>query len=81
VRLNRNLDSLFQASDLLSHPQTVNIKKRIVSHRNTSGLLIFVGHSVNIQAAVGVSLESGQGVLVKANTRGEIKVMGYSPTP
>jgi phosphohistidine phosphatase SixA len=81
VRLNRNLDSLFQASDLINHPQTVNIKKRIVSHRNTSGLLIFVGHSVNIQAAVGVSLESGQGVLVKANTRGEIKVMGYSPTP
>ncbi len=81
VRLNKNLDSLFQATDLINHPQTLNIKKRIVSHRNSSGLLVFVGHSVNIQAAVGVSLESGQGVLVRATPSGEIKVMGYSPTP
>ena len=81
VRLNKNLDSLFQDDDALKDPQTANIRKRIVSHRNTSGLLVFVGHFVNFSAAVGVGLESGEGVLVRANAQGQIKVMGYSPTP
>jgi phosphohistidine phosphatase SixA len=81
VRLNKNLDSLFQDEDALNDPQTANIRKRIVSHRNTSGLLIFVGHFVNISAVVGVGVESGEGVLVRANSQGQIKVMGYSPTP
>ncbi len=81
VRPNRNLDSLFQESNLESHPQTANIKKRIISHRNTRGLLVFVGHFVNFQAVAGVSLESGQGVLVRATPQGVIQVVGYSPTP
>jgi hypothetical protein len=81
VRLNKNLDSLFEDDDALNDPQTANIRKRIVSHRNTSGLLVFVGHFVNISAVVGVGVESGEGVLVRANAQGQIKVMGYSPTP
>jgi phosphohistidine phosphatase SixA len=82
VRLNKNLDSLFEdESDWASHPQTVNIKKRIVDHRNKRGLLVFVGHFVNFQAAAGVSLDSGEGALVRANAQGEIKVVGYSPKP
>jgi phosphohistidine phosphatase SixA len=82
VRLNKNLDSLFQdESDWATHPQTMNIKKRILDHRNKRGLLIFVGHFVNIQAVAGVSLDSGEGALVRANAQGEIKVMGYSPKP
>ena len=35
VRLNKNLDSLFEETDLVNLPQTANIKKRIVDHRNT----------------------------------------------
>ena len=81
VRPNRNLDSLFQETNLESHPQTANIKKRIQSHRNTRGLLVFVGHFVNFQAVAGVSLDSGEGVLIKATPSGEFKVMGYSPKP
>jgi phosphohistidine phosphatase SixA len=81
VRLNKNLDSLFEDEDAPNDPQTANIRKRIVSHRNTSGILVFVGHFVNFSAAVGVGLESGEGVLVRANAQGQIKVMGYSPTP
>ena len=81
VRLNKNLDSLFQESDLENLPQTANIKKRIQSHRNTRGLLVFVGHFVNFQAVAGVSLDSGEGVLIKATPSGEFKVMGYSPKP
>jgi phosphohistidine phosphatase SixA len=82
VRLNKNLDSLFQdESDWATHPQTMNIKKRILDHRNKRGLLIFVGHFVNFQAVAGVSLDSGEGALVRANAQGEIKVLGYSPKP
>jgi phosphohistidine phosphatase SixA len=81
VVLNKNLDSLLGESDLPNHKQTVNIKKRIVNHRNTSGLLVFVGHFVNFQAAVGASLDSGEGILVKANAKGEIKIVGSSPKP
>lgn len=81
VRPNKNLDSLFQETNLESHPQTANIKKRIINHRNTRGLLVFVGHFVNFQAVAGVSLESGQGVLVRATPQGAIQVVGYSPTP
>lgn len=81
VVLNKNLDSLLGESDLPNHKQTVNIKKRIVNHRNTSGLLVFVGHFVNFQAAVGASLDSGEGVLVKANAKGEIKIVGSLPKP
>ncbi len=81
VRPNKNLDSLFQETNLESHPQTANIKKRIANHRNTRGLLVFVGHFVNFQAVAGVSLESGQGVLVRATPQGAIQVVGYSPTP
>jgi phosphohistidine phosphatase SixA len=81
VKLNKNLDSLFQESDLVNHKQTIETKKRIVNHRNNRGLLVFVSHLVNISAITGVSLESGEGVLVRANRKGEIKVMGYSPSP
>lgn len=82
VRLNKNLDSLFEdESDWSTHPQTKNIKKRILDHRNKRGLLIFVGHFVNFQAVAGVSLDSGEGALVRANAQGKIQVLGYSPKP
>jgi phosphohistidine phosphatase SixA len=81
VRLNKNFDSLFQDADPLNDPQTANIKKQIFNHRNVRGLLVLVGHSVNIQAVAGVSLESGEGVLVRANAQREIKIFGYSPAP
>jgi phosphohistidine phosphatase SixA len=81
VVLNKNLDSLFQESDLINHPQTANIKKRIVNHRSTKGILVMVGHFVNFQAVAGVSLDSGEGVLLRATSKGEIKVSGYTPSP
>jgi phosphohistidine phosphatase SixA len=82
VRLNKNLDSLFEdESDWATHPQTKNVQKRILNHRDKRGLLVFVGHFVNFQAVAGVSLDSGEGALVRANAQGEIKVMGYSPKP
>ena len=81
VKANRNLDSLFQEVDPISDPRTAKIRKRIVDHRQTQGLLVMVGHFVNISALTGVGVESGEGVLVRANARGEIKVVGYSLKP
>ena len=54
VKLNKNLDSLFLESNLSSNKQTINIEKRIAKHRNKKGLLIFVGHSVNMSALTGI---------------------------
>ena len=79
VKLNKNLDSLFEENDIASHPQTLQIRKQIVAHRKKSGLLIMVGHYVNIAALTGVGVGSGEGVLVRANRNGELRVMGATP--
>ena len=81
VRANKNLDSLFEEVDPIGDPRTAKIRKRIVNHRQSRGLLIMVGHFVNISALTGVGVESGEGVLVRANAKGELKVMGFSPAP
>jgi phosphohistidine phosphatase SixA len=79
VRLNRNLDSLFQESDLPNHPQTIKVRKQIVDYRNKAGLLILVGHFVNIAAIANVGVDSGEGVLVRADSKGVIRVIGTTP--
>ena len=81
VRPNKNFDSLFRDPDPANNPQTAAIKKRIFNHRNTRGLLVMVGHSVNIQTLTSTSLESGEGVLVRATPQGDLKILGYSPAP
>jgi phosphohistidine phosphatase SixA len=79
VRLNRNLDSLFEEADALNHPQTIKVRKQIVDYRNKTGLLILVGHFVNIAAITNVGVDSGEGVLVRADGKGVIKVVGSTP--
>ena len=79
VRLNRNLDSLFEEADALNHPQTIKVRKQIVDHRNKTGILILVGHFVNIAAITNVGVDSGEGVLVRADGKGSIKVVGSTP--
>ena len=79
VKLNKNLDSLFRESNLESHPKTLKTKQQILNHRNKSGLLVLVGHYVNIAALVGVGVDSGEGVIVKANKNSVIKVLGATP--
>ena len=80
VRLNRNLDSLFEEADALNHPQTIKVRKQIVDHRNKSGMLILVGHFVNIAAITNVGVDSGEGVLVREDSNGVINVVGSTPT-
>lgn len=79
VRLNRNLDSLFEESDLVNHPQTKRIRKQILDHRNKSGLLVMVGHYVNIGALTDIGVGSGEGVLIRADSKGAFQVAGFTP--
>ena len=79
VRLNPNLDSLFDSQDPAKAIQTARVKKQIVDWRNKSGLLVLVGHFVNINAVTGVGVGSGEGVLVKADSKGKIIVVGLTP--
>jgi phosphohistidine phosphatase SixA len=79
VRLNRNLDSLFQETDLINHPQTLKVRKQILDYRKKSGLLILVGHYVNIAALTNAGVDSGEGVLVRADSKGVIKIVGVTP--
>jgi len=79
VRLNSNLDSLFESADPAKAIQTVRVKKQIIDWRNKSGLLVLVGHFVNIGAVAGVGVGSGEGVLVKADSKGRITVVGLTP--
>jgi len=79
VRLNANLDSLFESQDPANAIQTVRVKKQIIDWRNKSGLLVLVGHFVNIGAVAGVGVGSGEGVLVKADSKGKITVVGLTP--
>lgn len=79
VKLNKNLDSLFQESDAVNHPSTLKVRQQILNHRNKVGLLILVGHFVNIGAVTGVGVESGEGVLVQADSKGVLKVVGLTP--
>ena len=79
VKLNRNLDSLFREADATKHPQTSKVRQQIINHRNKTGLLVLVGHYVNIAALTGVGVDSGEGVLVRADGKGVIKVVGATP--
>ena len=79
VRLNANLDSLFESKDPAKAIQTVRVKRQIVDWRDKSGLLVLVGHFINIGAVAGVGVDSGEGVLVKADSKGKITVVGLTP--
>jgi len=79
VRLNPNLDSLFESADPAKAIQTARVKKHIVDWRNKSGLLVLVGHFVNIGAVTLGGVGSGEGVLVKADSKGKITVVGLTP--
>ena len=79
VRLNKNLDSLFQETDLINHPQTLKVRKQILDYRKKSGLLVLVGHYVNIAAVTNAGVDSGEGVLVRADSKGVIKIVGVTP--
>lgn len=59
-----------------ANQQTTQVRQQILSHRNTSGVVVMVSHFVNINDISGIGPQSGEAVVVRANQHGNIEVIG-----
>lgn len=73
-----SLNSFFQNRSTEAK-QTAAVRRLILSHRQTSGVLVLVTHQVNITAISGIVPRSGASVVLRGNDRGEVKVIGQLP--
>ncbi|UBF26364.1 histidine phosphatase family protein [Kovacikia minuta CCNUW1] len=69
------LNSFFQNSSP-EPKQTAAIRQFIVNNRNTPGLIILVTHQVNITALTKIVPRSGESVVLKADSKGRVEVVG-----
>lgn len=72
------LNSFFQNPGA-REPQTRSLKKFILENRNTPGVILMVTHQVNITELTGAVPRSGASVVLKADGRGQIKLVGELP--
>jgi phosphohistidine phosphatase SixA len=56
--------------------QTEQTSQLIAAHRQQEGVVIMVTHQVNITALTGIVPQSGAAVVVQANDKGEVVVIG-----
>ncbi|HBC40772.1 MAG TPA: histidine phosphatase family protein [Pseudanabaena sp.] len=56
--------------------QTEQTRQIIAAHRQQEGVVIMVTHQVNITALTGIVAQSGAAVIVQANDKGKIEVIG-----
>lgn len=75
------LDSSFTVSDATAARRAAEVRALIARHRGERGVLVLVGHQVNITDATGVVPASGQAVVVKARADGTVRVVGTLPAP
>lgn len=75
------LDSSFTVSDTIADRRTAQVRSLIARHRGEPGVLVLVGHQVNITDVTGVVPASGQAVVVKARADGSVRVVGTLPAP
>ena len=73
------LDSSFTVSDSVAARRTAQVRALIERHRGERGVLVLVGHQVNITDLTGVAPASGQGVVVQARADGTLRVVGTLP--
>lgn len=59
--------------------QTAAVRQLILNHRQKNGVLILVSHQVNITAISGIFPQSGAAVVLQANDRGDVTVVGQLP--
>ena len=76
-----SLDSSFTVSQTVAQRRARAVSALIAQHRQRSGVLVLVGHQVNIADITGVSPVSGGAVVVKARPDGTIRVVGTLPPP
>lgn len=81
VTANPALDSTFTASAVVAAKRAAKARALIVRHRNEAGVLVLVGHQVNIADITGVSPASGEAVVVRADGSGRVRVVGTLPPP
>ena len=75
------LDSSFTVSDATAARRTEQVRALIARHRGDRGVLVLVGHQVNITDLTGFVPASGQGVVVKARADGTVRVVGTLSPP
>lgn len=75
------LDSSFTVSSTVAARRTAKVRALIARHRGEPGVLVLVGHQVNITALTGLVPSSGQAVVVKAGSRGALRVVGTLSAP
>lgn len=75
------LDSSFTVTDAVASRRTAKVRALIARHRDRPGVLVLVGHQVNITDLTGVAPASGGAVVVKANADGSLRVVGMLPSP
>lgn len=81
VRAYPALDSSFTVSDAIASRRAATVRALIARHRDQPGVLVLVGHQVNITDLTGVAPPSGGAVVVKANADGSLRVVGTLPAP
>ena len=75
------LDSSFTVSDATAARRAAKVRALIARHRGEPGVLVLVGHQVNITDVTGSVPASGQAVVVKASADGSVGVVGTLPAP
>ena len=81
VRSSAALDSVFTASPRVAAGRQQQAERIIAGHRGQAGALILVGHQANIIDLTGIAPSSGEGVVVRADPAGDIRVVGRIPAP
>jgi len=75
------LDSSFTVSDATAARRTAKVRALIQRHRGERGVLVLVGHQVNITDLTGIVPSSGGAIVVQARADGSLRVVGSLPAP
>jgi phosphohistidine phosphatase SixA len=81
VRPTPALDSVFTASDDRAQRQRRQAEQIIRAHADRESVLVLVGHQVNITDLTGVVPVSGEGVVVRVGSSGDLEVVGRLAPP
>jgi phosphohistidine phosphatase SixA len=75
------LDSSFTVSESVASRRTAKVRALIERHEGQPGVLVLVGHQVNITDITGIAPPSGGAVVVQARPGGTLRVVGMLPAP
>jgi phosphohistidine phosphatase SixA len=75
------LDSSFTVSEATAARRTAKVRALLQRHRGERGVLVLVGHQVNITDLTGMAPPSGGAIVVQAQGDGSLRVVGTLPAP